>query len=250
MCMSLYSCLSYPACNSHLLCAKLCCHLWLVSLYHILFTKQKIYILIFSTNFSWNISDSKKNSARSGHKFTQVFIQTCGPGSSVGIETDYRLDGPGIEFQWGARFSVLVQTGPGAHPASYTMGTGSFLEVKNGRGMTLTTHPLLVPWSWKSRAIPLLPLWAVRSVQSLSACTGGQFTAYFYSNLNFFFDRFFGRPSNNKFYENPFHAYRQTDGQSDWWTERNDGADSRCSQFCERAFRKLLNGLPGLQQIL
>jgi hypothetical protein len=35
------------------------------------------------------------------------------------------------------------------------MGTGSFLGVKYGRGMLLTTHPLLVPWSWKSRAIPL-----------------------------------------------------------------------------------------------
>jgi len=35
----------------------------------------------------------------------------------------------------------------------------------------LTPHPLLVPWSWKCRAIPLLPLWAVRPVQSLSACT-------------------------------------------------------------------------------
>jgi len=31
--------------------------------------------------------------------------------------------------------------------------------------------PLLVPWSRKSRVILLLPLWAVRPVQSLSACT-------------------------------------------------------------------------------
>jgi len=37
--------------------------------------------------------------------------------------------------------------------------------------VTLTPHTLLVPWSRKSRAIPLLPLWAVRPVQSLSACT-------------------------------------------------------------------------------
>ena len=44
---------------------------------------------------------------------------------SVGIATRYRLDGPGIESRWGARFSAPVQTGPGAHPASYTMGTGS-----------------------------------------------------------------------------------------------------------------------------
>jgi hypothetical protein len=49
-----------------------------------------------------------------------------GPGSSVGIATGYGLDGPGIESRWGARFSAPVQTGPGAHPASYTMGTGSF----------------------------------------------------------------------------------------------------------------------------
>jgi hypothetical protein len=95
----------------------------------------------------------------------------CGPGSVVGIATGYGLDGPGIESLWWPRFSSLVQTGPGAHPASCTMGTGSFLGVKSGRGVTLTPHPLLVPWSWKIRAIPLLPLWAVRPVQSLSACT-------------------------------------------------------------------------------
>jgi hypothetical protein len=53
-----------------------------------------------------------------------------GPGSSVGIATDYGLDGLGIESQWGARFFAHVQTGPEAHPASCTMGTGSFLRVK------------------------------------------------------------------------------------------------------------------------
>jgi hypothetical protein len=39
----------------------------------------------------------------------------------------------------GATFSAPVQTGRGAHPASYTMGTGSFLGVKRpGRGVD---HP-------------------------------------------------------------------------------------------------------------
>ena len=70
-----------------------------------------------------------------------------GPGSSVGISTGYGLEGPGIESRWGERFSVPAQTGPGAHPASCTMGTGSFPGVKSGRGVTLTPHPLLVPWS-------------------------------------------------------------------------------------------------------
>jgi len=49
-----------------------------------------------------------------------------------------------------ARFSALVQTSPGAQPTFCTMGTGSFPGVKSGRCVTLTPHPLLVPWSWKS----------------------------------------------------------------------------------------------------
>jgi len=76
----------------------------------------------------------------------------------------------------GARFPAPVQTGPGAHPASCTMGTGSFPGVKSSWCVTLTPHPLLVSWSRKSRAIPLLPLWVVRPVQSLSACTRVHFT--------------------------------------------------------------------------
>ena len=67
----------------------------------------------------------------------------------------------------GARFSAPVQTGPGAHPASCKMGTGSFLGIKSGRGVMLTPHHLLVPWSRKCRAIPLLPY-------GLTACTEGQ----------------------------------------------------------------------------
>jgi len=55
----------------------------------------------------------------------------------------------------GARFSAHFQTGPGAHPASCTMGTCSFPGVNSGRGVTLTPHPLLVPlvmkeWSYTS----------------------------------------------------------------------------------------------------
>ena len=74
-------------------------------------------------------------------------LVTNGPGSIAGIATGYGLDGPGIEFRWGARFSAPVQTGPGAHPDSCTMCTGSFPGVKSGRGVTLTLRPLLVPWS-------------------------------------------------------------------------------------------------------
>jgi len=85
--------------------------------------------------------------------------QSCGRGSLVGIATELRTGRSGIESRWGRDFPP-VQTGPGAHPASCKMGIGSFPGVKCGRGMLLTTHPLLVPLSLKSRAIPLPTLWA------------------------------------------------------------------------------------------
>ena len=85
-----------------------------------------------------------------------IYVRSERPGSSDGIATDYRLDGPGIESRWRRDFPP-VQTGPGAHTASCTMGTGSFPEVKSGQGVLLTTYPLLAPRSWKSRAIPLPP---------------------------------------------------------------------------------------------
>jgi len=59
------------------------------------------------------------------------------------------------------------------------MGTESFPGLKSGRGVTLTPHPLLVLWSRKGRAIPLLPLLTVQLVQNLSACTRVHFTFTF-----------------------------------------------------------------------
>jgi hypothetical protein len=88
--------------------------------------------------------------------FTVPSLINRGPGSSVGIANAYGLGGPGIESRCGRDFPP-VQTVPRAHPASCTMGTGSFSGVKCSRGLLLTTHPLLVPRSWKSTAIPLPP---------------------------------------------------------------------------------------------
>jgi len=60
-----------------------------------------------------------------------------GRDSSVGIAILYGLDG---RIPVGARFSATFQTGPGAHQAPYTMGTGSFPGVKRtGRGVD---HPI------------------------------------------------------------------------------------------------------------
>jgi hypothetical protein len=75
---------------------------------------------------------------------TMYVYEVVGQDSSVSIATHYGLDGPGIESLWGARFSAPVQTGPGAHPTFYTVGTGSFQGL-SGRGVVLTTHPHLAP---------------------------------------------------------------------------------------------------------
>jgi hypothetical protein len=66
-----------------------------------------------------------------------------GPDSSVGIATDYGLDGPGIESRWGRDFPHLYRPTLGSTqpPVQWVPG------VMSGRGVTLTPHPLLVPWS-------------------------------------------------------------------------------------------------------
>jgi len=76
----------------------------------------------------------------------------------VGIATDFGLDCPGSNPGGGGDFPPF-QTGPGAHPASCKMATGSFPGVMCGRGVLLISA-LLVPRSWKNRAIPLPTLWA------------------------------------------------------------------------------------------
>ena len=66
--------------------------------------------------------------------FESVFCRYCGPGCSVGIATELRAGRSGIESRWGRDFPP-VQTGPGPHPASCKMGTGSFPggKVRPGR---------------------------------------------------------------------------------------------------------------------
>jgi hypothetical protein len=102
----------------------------------------------------------------------------CESGSSVSIVSDYGLDDRTIGFRSpaeanGFSFSLCVQTGSGAHPASSTMGTGgpfpgskarprheadhstpSSAEVKNEYELYLL--PQALPW----RVVGLLYLYA------------------------------------------------------------------------------------------
>ena len=60
----------------------------------------------------------------------------------VGTASRYGLDDPGIESRWGRDFQHQSRPTPGDHPASCTMGTGSFPGL-SGRAVALTTHPYL-----------------------------------------------------------------------------------------------------------
>ena len=76
-----------------------------------------------------------------------------GRDSSVGIATGYGLNGPGIESRWGRDFPHL-------------------------------SRPALWPTQPPVRWVPGLsrgPLWAVRPVQSLSACTRVHFNFFFFT---------------------------------------------------------------------
>jgi len=62
-----------------------------------------------------------------------------GRDSSVDIATRYGAGRYGDLIPVCSRFTIPVKTGPRDHPASYTMGTGSFPGIKQpGRGVD---HP-------------------------------------------------------------------------------------------------------------
>jgi len=76
---------------------------------------------------------------------SEIVLRKSSAFDEIHLWIRYGLDGPGIESRCGARFSAPFQAGPGAHPASYTIGTGTLPGVKRGRGVALTTHPNLAP---------------------------------------------------------------------------------------------------------
>jgi hypothetical protein len=69
--------------------------------------------------------------------------------SSVGIATRYGLEGPGIESRWGEVFRTYLDRLRGPPSLLYN-GYQVFPGGKGGRGVMLTTYPLLVPRLRKS----------------------------------------------------------------------------------------------------
>jgi len=87
----------------------------------------------------------------------------CGPGREVGIGRS------GDRIPVGARFSAPVQTGPGAHPASSTMGNGSFPGVKTAGAWRspLTPSSAVVMKAYSHTSTPSMGLTACTEPQCL-----------------------------------------------------------------------------------
>jgi len=100
------------------------------------------------------------------------YLYLCGPDSSVGKTTGYGLHGlvRGSNPAGGEIFLTCPDR-PWGPPSLLYNGYRVFPAGKERPGRNADPSPLLVPSSGKSRAIRLLPLWAVRPVQSLNACT-------------------------------------------------------------------------------
>jgi hypothetical protein len=109
------------------------------------------------------LNDQVSHSCKTTDKITVVYVIIYGVGQLSQYSDWLRAGRSGDRIPVGARFSAPVQTVPGAHPAFFTMGTGSFPGVKQpGRG---ADHPpVLVPRPGECRAIPLPHIWALESV--------------------------------------------------------------------------------------
>ena len=109
-------------------------------------------------------------------KFLLSFYR--GPCSSVGIATGYGLYGPGSNPGGGEIFRTCPDRTWGPPSLLYN-GYRVFPGGKERPGRAADPSPLLMPWPRKSRATPLLSLWAIRPVQRLSACTRVHFSFFF-----------------------------------------------------------------------
>jgi len=77
-----------------------------------------------------SLNPRKRTPVPISYWYVQILV---GRDSWVDIATRYGAGRSGDRIPESARFSAPVQTGPGAHPASYTIGAGSFPGVKRPR---------------------------------------------------------------------------------------------------------------------
>ena len=106
------------------------------------------------------------------HVLLRLLFSNMGRDNSVGIVTGYELDGPGIEFRWGRDFPHLYRPalGPTHPPVQWVPGLSRGEERP---GPDADRSPPSSPVVMKRYS-----LWAVRRVQSFSACTWVHFLLF------------------------------------------------------------------------
>jgi hypothetical protein len=91
-----------------------------------------------STNAPYSQSSTycsyRKDQKARNEKFNKQCSFVCGPGQLSRYSSSLRAGRSGNRIPVKARFSAPVQTGPGAHPASSTKGTGYFPGIKRPSG--------------------------------------------------------------------------------------------------------------------
>jgi len=91
--------------------------------------------------------------------FLEPLGHSGGPGSSFSIVTDYGLEDLGSNASGDEIFCPSRPAlGPNQPPVKWIPGLAQGGKV--WLGCAADHSPILVPWSWKSRAIPLPILWA------------------------------------------------------------------------------------------
>ena len=111
-------------------------HIHITHKKHVVHCTLKVFC---NTWCAWQMANDSQTLQQTAGYLAGVSVRKVGWDGVVGIVAHYGLDVLVIESRWGARFSAPVQAGPGAHPVSWRMGTGSFPGVKRpGRGVS---HP-------------------------------------------------------------------------------------------------------------
>jgi len=85
----------------------------------------------------------------------------------------------------GVRFFALVQTGLGAHPASCTMGTGSFPGVKSGLGVTLTPTPSSAVVKKEQSYTSTPPMGCTACTEPQYLCKGALYLTFYKTRVHF-----------------------------------------------------------------
>jgi hypothetical protein len=135
------------------------------------FVNYPPHIDIYSRNLSTSIRCSKRI------MWLSRFVSDLTAGVPWFIKEERRLASAcwiTLVLQWigrsgdrisvGASYSAPARTCPGAHPTSYTMGTGFFSRGRSGRGVALITYPSLVPRLKKELSYTLTPPLGLRGL--------------------------------------------------------------------------------------